>query len=128
MSQFPSSLADPPPIYSPSGLGFGEFMENDQRIKESILNCPNKMLRRHLWTVLGGYCWRRSRLVSWCRARLPIVFYPSGDSSTHQKYINLIYNLCLVQFKSHTISFWCFRWKVLNLYTSYTDKIPIFST
>jgi hypothetical protein len=99
-------------------------MEKDQRIKESTLNCPSKRLRRRLWAILGGYRWRRSRLVSWCRARLPIVFCPFGDPSMHQRYINLVYNLCLVQFKSHTRSFWCFRWKFLNLYTSYTDKIP----
>jgi hypothetical protein len=101
-----------------------EFMENDQSIKESTLNCPSKRLRRRLWAVLGGYCWRRSRLVSWCRARLPIVFCPFDDSSTHQRYINLVYNLCLVYFISHTRSFWCFRWKFSNLYISYTDKIP----
>jgi hypothetical protein len=99
-------------------------MEKDQRIKESTLNCPSKRLRRRLWVVLGGYRWRRSMLVSQCRARLPIIFYHFGDSSTHQNYINLVYNLYLVQFKSHTRSFWCFRWRFLNLYTSYTDKIP----
>jgi hypothetical protein len=60
-----------------------EFMEKDQRINENTLNCPSKRLRRHLWAVLSGYRWRRSR----CRARLPIVSYPSDDSSTHQTYI-----------------------------------------
>jgi hypothetical protein len=79
------------------------------RIKESTLNCLSKRLRKRLWAVLGGYRWRRSRLVSWCRARLPIIFCPSGDSSTHQRYINLVYNLCLVQFKSHTRYLRCFR-------------------
>jgi hypothetical protein len=98
-------------------------MEKDKRIKENTLNCPSKRLRRRLWAVLRGYRWRRSRLVSWCRVRLPIIFYPSSDSSTHQRYINLVYNLFLVQFKSHTRPFWCFRWNFLNLYTSYTDKI-----
>jgi hypothetical protein len=99
-------------------------MEKDQRTKESSLNCPSKRLRRRLWVVLGGYRWRRSRLVSQCCARLPIVSCPFGDSSMHQRYINLVYNLYLVQFKSHTRSFWCFRCIFLNLYTSYTDKIP----
>jgi hypothetical protein len=80
-------------------------MEKDQSIKKSTLNCPSKRLRKRLWAVLGGYRWRRSQLVSWCRARLPIVFCPSGDSNTHQRYIKFVYNLCLVQFKSHTRSF-----------------------
>jgi hypothetical protein len=31
-------------------------------------------------------------LVSRCRARLPIVFYPFGDSSTLQKYTNRFYD------------------------------------
>jgi hypothetical protein len=101
-------------------------VEKDQRIKECTLNCPSKRLRRRLWAVLGGYRLRRSRLISWCRTRLPIILCPSGDSNTHQRYINLVYNLCLVQFKSHTRSFWYFRWKVLNLYTGYTDKIPTY--
>jgi hypothetical protein len=85
---------------------------------------PYKRLRRCLWAVLGEYRWRRSRLVSRYRTCLPIIFCLSGDSSTHQRYINLVYNLYLVQSKSHTRSFWCFRWKFLNLYTSYTDNIP----
>jgi hypothetical protein len=66
-------------------------------IKESTLNFPSKRLRRRLWAVLGGYRWRRSRLVSRCHARLPIVFCPFGDSSTLQKYTNFVYNLYLVQ-------------------------------
>jgi hypothetical protein len=103
-------------------------MENDQRIKESTLNCPSKMLRRHLWVILGGYCWRRSQLLSRCRAWLSIIFCPSGDSNTHQTYINIVYNLYLIQFKSYTKSFWCFRWFFFNLYTSYTDKISSIST
>jgi hypothetical protein len=37
-----------------------QFVEKDQRIKESTINCPNKWLRRYLWVVLGGYHWRRS--------------------------------------------------------------------
>jgi hypothetical protein len=101
-----------------------EFVENDQRIKKNTLNCSSMRLRRRLWVVLGGYRWRRSRLVSRCHACLPIIFCPFSDSSTDQKYINLIYTLYLVQFKSHIKFFWCFRWIFLNLYTSYTDKIP----
>jgi hypothetical protein len=98
-------------------------MEKDQRIKENTLNFPNKRLRRCLWVVLGGYHWRRSRLVSRCRACVPIIFYHFGDSNIYQRYINLVYNLYLVQFKSHKRSFWCFRYFFLNLYTSCTDKI-----
>jgi hypothetical protein len=72
-------------------------VKKDQRIKESTLSCPNKRLRRHLWVVLGGYRWRRSRLVSHYRAHLPIVFCPSGDSNTLQRYTNFVYNLYLIQ-------------------------------
>jgi hypothetical protein len=72
-------------------------VEKDKRINGSTLNCPSKRLRRHLWVVLGGYCWRRSRLVSRCRARLSIISCPFSDSSMHQRYINLVYILYLVQ-------------------------------
>jgi hypothetical protein len=72
-------------------------VEKDQRIKENTLNYPSKRLRRHLWAVLDGYRWRRSRLVSRCRARLPIIFCPFGESNTLKRYTNFIYNLYLIQ-------------------------------
>jgi hypothetical protein len=72
-------------------------VEKDHRIKESTLNYPSKRLRRHLWVVLSGYRWRRSWLISRYHARLPIISYPFGDSSTLQRYTNFVYNLYLVQ-------------------------------